>query len=87
MEMAPKPMPEGLRKFLDGCEDHTEMNGSLDIKWSRSGLGFGEFYFWAGDDGVIHCSNEGMSKAFLKEVLGQLVDQAIMDMPSKLDSE
>lgn len=41
-------------------------------------VGFGHLSF-KNKDGKIHCSSEGMSREFVKEVLCKLVDEAIFE--------
>jgi hypothetical protein len=53
------------------------MNG-FQIKWSVKNIGWGEFYFYNKDEN-IHCSNELMSKEFIKSILNNMVDNCILD--------
>lgn len=58
-----------------------ELNKSIYLNWSHSDYGFGQFYFYTDSDEKIHCSNELMSKDFIKQVLCQMVDDCILDEP------
>jgi len=50
----------------------------ITIKWAKVGVGFGQFVIYP-KDGICHIENEFMSKDFIKEIMNELVDQAILD--------
>ena len=68
-----------IQDFLDNCVDGVELSRSMYVNWSVSGVGFGQFRFYTGDDGKIHIDNETMNKDFIKRVLCMVVDEAILD--------
>ena len=63
-------------------EDYRE--GLIDIAWGTKTAGFGHLSF-NNKDGKIHCSNEGMSRKFVKEVLDKLVDEAVFEAEDEAD--
>lgn len=69
----------GLQKFFDQCPEEVSIEGSLHIRWSMPGVGFGEYYIYKRDDGGIGISNECMRKDSIKNVLNTLVDKAVLD--------
>ncbi|MEO6692405.1 MAG: hypothetical protein ABIO44_08710 [Saprospiraceae bacterium] len=81
----------GLTALFNSMKDACSPSGDFkntcyQFDWSAKGVGFGQFYFYMKDD-KLHCSNELMSKRFIKQMLCKMVDDAIMDDPHKLDSE
>lgn len=42
---------------------------ALVIEWRTRSAGFGFLRFWQCDDGQVTCENEGMNKAFVRNVL------------------
>lgn len=57
------------------------MNG-FQINWGVKNIGWGEFYFQPtaiDGDGKIYCSNEMMSKEFIKAILCKMVDDCILE--------
>jgi len=72
-----------LREFLDNFEENCEPIKGAAFQWSAKGVGFGQMYFYLSeDDGYVHCGNEIMSRAFLKEMLCKMVDNCVLDEPS-----
>jgi len=67
-----------IKKKFDSCEDSCEVNGSADFSWSLKGIGFGQLYFYTGEDGKTHCNNECMSNEAIKKMLNTLVDTCVM---------
>ena len=69
-------------------ENSCEPVNLAQFQWSATGVGFGELYFYTkeGDD-KVYCDNEMMSKAFIKKVLCDMVDNAVMTVPNKRDIE
>lgn len=55
------------------------------IIWQEPNVGFGQLQFYMGDDGTLRCSNELMSKQFIKQMLCHMVDTCVLDHPRKLD--
>jgi hypothetical protein len=79
-----------IQDFLDQCDDGVDIGQTFHILWSKQGIGWGQFQFYMGDDEKIHIDNECMDKRFIKEILCQMVDNAVLDdevhpRPSKLD--
>ena len=54
------------------------------ITWGAESIGWGEFYFYVGEDKLVHCRNEIMSKHFIKEQLCKMVDECILDEPPSI---
>ena len=50
------------------------------IKWGKKGVGFGQFVFYR-EGNRIRIDNEYMSKDFIKEIINELIDSAILDNP------
>jgi hypothetical protein len=67
-----------FKKFFSECPNTEEAMGNLHVDWSREGIGFGSFHLYV-VDGKLHIDNEGMSRTFIKEVLGKCIDNAILD--------
>lgn len=76
-----------IKDFFDKFEDSCKPDKMVDFYWTASGCGFGGFYFYTDDDGIVHCGNELMSKEFIKRMLCKMVDDCILDDPSSNDSE
>ena len=51
----------------------------FQVNWQTISAGFGELYFYLGDDQKIHCSNECMSRNFVRSVLLKLAEDVILD--------
>ncbi len=69
-----------IQEFFDSMEDSCYPDHkACYFKWTAKGTGFGEFGFYEGDDGKLHCSNEMMSKKFIKEMLCKMVDDCVLD--------
>lgn len=56
-----------------------EKGHGFTLQWIVNGIGYGEFHFYQGDDGLIHCRNETMSKEFIKKVLNDMLDTCVLD--------
>lgn len=69
-------MDKSIKEFLDSCPNQTYMDKPFIVRWSRPGVGFGEFAFYYTPDGAVICDNETMTREFVKEVLCDLVDNA-----------
>jgi len=69
-----------LQDFFDSCETYCEPDGHGGYNWSKEGCGFGQFYFYTKDNKLM-CSNELMSKEFIKEMLCLMVDECELDCP------
>jgi hypothetical protein len=52
--------------------------GGFRVEWDTVSAGFGSTAFYL-KDGKLRCDNEGMGREFLKSVLVDLVDRAILD--------
>lgn len=73
-----------LKEFFDTFEDTCEPHRHVGFSWSAKGLGFGQMTFHVDDaDGYVHCGNEIMSRAFLKEMLCKMVDNCVLDEPNE----
>jgi hypothetical protein len=70
-----------IQEFLDSCNDTVDIDNSFTLSWSKEGVGFGEFRFYKSEDEAIHINNECMGKNFIKNVLCNMVDIAILDDP------
>lgn len=51
------------------------LSTGLQLDWSVAYVGFGQFYFYQGDDGLLYCDNECMSKAFIRDVVEALLSR------------
>lgn len=78
-------MTENLQDFFDKFNTYCEPNGTVGFNWGKKGTGFGQVHFYRDQAGVLMCDNELMSKAFIKEILCQMVDSCAMELPSKYD--
>lgn len=70
-----------LHDMFDKCEDYTQLNDGFEISWSKNKVGFGSFYFRVRPDGTVGIDNEMMGKNFIKTILCDMVDAAILDDP------
>ena len=68
-------LPEWFDTFEDGCYP----TDAIQFNWHAKGIGFGSMYFYQGEDGKVHCDNEMMGKAFLKNMLCKMVDDCVLD--------
>lgn len=68
----------GISKFLGSMQPDVELFNGFTVSWSEPDVGFGQFHFYI-EDGKVHCSNECMSKRFIKKVLNDLVDECVLD--------
>ncbi len=68
---------EKVQDFLDQCVDGENLLDDFTVQWSRGGIGFGEFSMFV-RDGQIYLDSEAMSKAFIKDIMNQLIDNAII---------
>lgn len=57
-----------------------DIHNAFGLNWVAPSIGFGQFYFYE-KNGVVHCDNENMSKAFIKTVLCRLVDECELTDP------
>ena len=73
-----------VQRFMDSCTNSCEPAGYVAFQWSMKGIGFGSVGFYT-KDGKVHCDNEMMSKQFVKEILCNMVDDCVMDIPNKKD--
>lgn len=71
----------GLREYFDSFETNAEFRGDFTVIWSKKGTGFGQFHFYEGKDGKMHCDNETMGRPFIKGILAAMVDKCAMDDP------
>lgn len=69
-----------LRDFFNGCPTSVHLDKGFTIEWSLTGIGIGQFYFYTDPtDGKIHIDNECMSRDKIKQVLCEMVNQAILN--------
>lgn len=66
------------------CWDANPFNqGGFEVRWTTKSAGVGSATVYL-KDGQLHCDNEGMGPAFLKEVFSDLVDRMVLaDAPPK----
>jgi len=58
----------------------TELHNGFGISWSDPEKGFGQFAFYFGNGGEkVICSNELMSKEYIKKVLCAMVDNCELE--------
>jgi len=77
-----------LHEMFEKLEDRCYPNGTTAFQWTAKGCGFGEFYFYTKEgDNTIYCDNEMMSKEFVKKMLCEMVDNAVMNDPNPKDQE
>jgi hypothetical protein len=69
-----------LKKFKEahGFDLNPSFYHPIIIKWAKCGFGFGEIALYV-ENGKIRCGNECMSKDFIKSVLCELVDKAVLN--------
>jgi len=67
-----------LQDFFNNQTDTVTLHDNFGLNWSSKGIGFGQFYFY-NKDGKIFCSNEFMSKDFIKKVLCQMIDECELE--------
>lgn len=70
-----------IKDMMEAVPNYTEPAQPFSIVWGLKGMGWGELYFYIGEDRKVHCGNELMSKKFIKERLCQMVDDCILDDP------
>jgi hypothetical protein len=54
-------------------------NGGFDVWYTFKSAGCGRATIYKGDDGKLHCYNQGMRRKFIKELLARLVDEMEFD--------
>lgn len=69
-----------IEDIFDGCDNFCEPEATPCFNWSANGVGFGQFYFYM-KDGKMMCSNEMMSKEFIKDLLCKMIDECELDCP------
>lgn len=73
-------LKEFFGKLGEACVPHE----TTSFNWTAKGVGFGQMYFYLDKaDGYVHCGNEIMSRAFLKEMLCKMVDNCVLDEPNE----
>lgn len=68
-----------LNMFKHVHSDQRAVAGSLDVRWARSNVGWGELRLYVREDGQLGIANEHMSREFIVGVLAALVDKAVLD--------
>lgn len=75
-----------LQAFFDSFEDGCGPRGTASFQWAAKGIGFGGMYFYFDPkDGYVHCDNEAMGREFIKRMLGQMVDNCVLDCPGDFE--
>jgi hypothetical protein len=71
----------GMRAIFDAAPNAATFSrdNAFTVHWSRTGVGFGSFGFYIGDDDKVHIANEMMGKDDIKAILAILVDEAVLD--------
>ena len=72
-----------FREMFDKFDDVCRPIGSVTFNWEAKGVGFGQMEFHVGEDGYVHCYNEIMGREFLKKMLCQMIDNAVMEEPHR----
>lgn len=81
-------MLDQIGKMFEGLEPRCHPGTDVVFSWADKGVGFGEFVFYTtADDDELHCSNEAMSKDFIKKMLCQMVDDCVLDDPAPLSKK
>jgi len=57
-----------------------EKENHITIKWGKEGIGFGQFVFTQKGEN-LHIDNEYMGKKFIKEMMNEAIDNAILENP------
>ncbi len=58
-------------------ESRVRIEDTFVLSWQMKGIGFGQLTFYE-KDGKLHCDSERMSKKFIKHILSNMVDEAIV---------
>jgi len=66
-------------KMFGHLDNTCEVSGTALFEWGLKDFGFGQLYFYVGEDGKTHCHNECMSNESVKKILNTLVDTCVMD--------
>lgn len=75
-------------KMFERLPNACEPCGTVQFNWTVKNVGFGQAKFYLDKkDGYVHCSNEGMSREFIKKILCEMVDNAVMDLPHVNEKE
>jgi hypothetical protein len=61
--------------FFDS-DDYSD--GGMIVDWESDGFGYGRLEFSRPSSGKLRIQNEWMSKDFIKEVLNNVVDNAVL---------
>ena len=73
-----------VQQVLDSMDTRCTPATDITFVWSEEGIGFGEFTFYqTAEDDKIHCSNETMSKEWIKATLCRMVDECVLDEPPR----
>ena len=64
--------------MMNSFDNSTELHNNFTVTWSVTGCGFGQFHFYT-KDGKTYCSNENMSKEFVKKVLNTMIDNCELE--------
>lgn len=77
-------MFEQVQAVFDSMETRCYPVRDITFCWSETGTGFGELTFYTtAEDDDLHCSNEAMSKEWIKKMLCQMVDECVLDDPPR----
>lgn len=55
------------------------LSQGFTLAWGAQGVGFGQLAFYQGKDDKPHCSNECMSREFIRQALNKWVDELVLD--------
>lgn len=64
--------------IFDSLSSKIEPHENFTVSWSVPKVGFGQFYFYK-ENNEWKCSNECMSKEFIKRILCDFVDNLKLD--------
>lgn len=80
---AKKERSEAIQRILDGTPLYCRPDSEVVFHWGKPGIGFGTATFYYSDhefgEMKLYCDNETMSKAFIKEMLCQMVDDSVFE--------
>lgn len=59
-------------------ESRVRIDDTFVLSWQMKGIGYGQFTFYE-KEGKLYCDSERMSKEFIKHILSNMVDEAIVE--------
>lgn len=51
----------------------------MTLNWAAQGSGYGQMYFYVGEDGKLHVDSECMGRHYIRSVLMRLADELVID--------